>query len=204
VQGQLSLAGDRSRDVSLNHRVEFRRRRKGSRRSSQGWSLAWLVPGLKEGGNDAAWARQVSRVPFAGNLQAATARRTAGLWEGQLIQSRLTHGGFVYGAQPVLSILCSWNPRDTPTPTRAHTYTTTEKHPAPAEWVYLGVRNRNFLSKEGSIWNREIPKDSWEGVAEQEARRSCGLRPQTGGCRDRPSLDRPPSSAMCPRNLLAG
>lgn len=47
------------RTFSLNQRVKFRRRRKkrSSRRSSQGWSPAQLVPGLREGGNDAAWGR---------------------------------------------------------------------------------------------------------------------------------------------------
>lgn len=123
------------RDVSLNHGVEFRRRRKGSRRSSQGWSLAWLVPGLREGGNDAAWAQQVSGAPFAGNLQATAARRTERLWEGWLSQSRLTHRGSMHEAQRVLSILPCWNPRDTPTPTRSHIHTTTEKYPTPAECV---------------------------------------------------------------------
>lgn len=100
----------------MNHRVKFRRRGKGSRRSSQGWILAQLVPGLWEGGNDAAWARQVSGAPFAGNLQAATARRTARLWERQLSQSRLTHGGSVHGAQRVLSIPCSWKSERHPHP----------------------------------------------------------------------------------------
>lgn len=46
------------RTFSLNQRGKFRRRRKrSSRRSSQGWSPAQPVPGLREGGNDAAWAR---------------------------------------------------------------------------------------------------------------------------------------------------
>lgn len=99
-----------------------------------------MVPGLREGGNDAAWARQVSGAPFAGNLQAAAARRTVRLWEGQLSLSRLTHGGSVHGAQCVLSILPFWSPRDVPNLTHAHIYTTTEKHPTPAERVYPGVR----------------------------------------------------------------
>ena len=48
------------RTFSLNQRGKFRRRRKkkrSSRRSFQGWSPAQPVPGLREGGNDAAWAR---------------------------------------------------------------------------------------------------------------------------------------------------
>lgn len=60
------------------------------------------------------------------------------LWEGQLSLSRLTHGGSVDGAQCVLSILSCWSLRDTPTLTHAHIHTTTEKHPMPAERVYLG------------------------------------------------------------------
>lgn len=73
-------------------------------------------------------------------MQAAAARRTVGLWEEQLSWSRLTHGDSVHGAQSVLSIVSCWNPRDSATPTHAHIYTTTKKHPMLAVCVYLGVR----------------------------------------------------------------
>lgn len=98
AQGQLLQAGDRKPRCFIESRSKVSKKEKGSRRSSRDWSLARLVPGLREGGNDAAWAQQVSGAPFAGNLQAAAARRTVGLWEGQLSLSRLTHGGSVHGA----------------------------------------------------------------------------------------------------------
>lgn len=62
------------------------------------------------------------------------------LWEGQLSRARLTHGGCVMGA----SASCL---RDTPNLT--HIYTTTEKHPVPAECAYLGVREEKKPPKQG-------------------------------------------------------
>lgn len=61
LRGQLAKPGSgEQRTFSLNQRGKFRRRRKkkrSSRQSFQGWSPAQPVPGLREGGNDAAWAR---------------------------------------------------------------------------------------------------------------------------------------------------
>lgn len=109
-------------DISLNHRLKFRRRRKksSSRRSSQGWSPAQLVPGLREGGNDAAWAPWRSQEHHSPGICLQRQPGLQRLREGQLSQPpRLTPRGSVRGAQRVLKIPSTSAPEKTP-PTFAH------------------------------------------------------------------------------------
>lgn len=175
-RGQLGQARRwEAEDISLNHKVQFRRKGKSSRRSSQGWSLALLVPGLSEGGNDAAWAcaglRSTIRQEFASN----SSQNRGAL--GRTVQAD-SMGHCAWGTACTQAPLCHNSKRHCNQ--HGHTQRSTQAQHS----GFAGVGNRCFVSKEGlSLEQRNPQRPMRRGGHEQASRPSCGLRPQARGYR---------------------
>ena len=177
LQAQCSLPRQwGAEDISLNHRVKFRRRRKksSSRRSSRGWSPAQQVPGLWEGGNDAAWAR--------GSLRSAIRRESACGGSQDCRGSGKDSGASSWGdstGAPCAGHSGAQDPlhlgpeRD---PTHIHTQASTQAGHTLSTWM----GSRSLLSREGVSLEQGNPGRPMRGGGhEQESRPSCRPGPRS-------------------------
>lgn len=184
---------------------EKKRKKSSSRRSSQGWRAAQRVPGLGEGGNDAARPAAVSGAAFAGNPPAEAARiaEAPGRTAEPAAQAD-SMGLRAWGTSCTLGPLYV-STRENP-PTHTHTFPHTEAPMPRGERINPWVGCRSRLSWEGVRLEQGNPQRPRRGGGhEPEVQAQLPAKAKVRGRRQSQlSLHPPPPKAPFPSSNLSG
>lgn len=185
--------GSRGHFIESWSEVLKEKKKSSSRQSSRGWSPAQPVPGLREGGNDAAWARgslrsTIRRESACGSQEDCRGSGKDGGAAAQADSAGLRAGGTAC-ARGALHPSTRETPPDTHTPTGAQ---------ARRKGVPGGSRSSS--AGRGSAWSREVPEARERGGHKLEFRPSCRPRPRSQAVDTASSL--PPSLSQGPPHVL--